>query len=212
MSQVEAVQQPDRHRERPAERAARDALAREAAEGRTRARVPAPADAAAPGRADDGSRHPQQTGGADVRPRSAGRARRDDPSHYARPRRGRATRRSDRHPAPGSPRGRRHAGGARRAPRRRNARGRLHDGYRTAARRGRRHEWGDRSVVANVGAQLGLAYAFVERATALPKRYWALEIGWLVDRIVTSLSVAYIALGAPAITGGGLSQAHGARC
>jgi ABC-2 type transport system permease protein len=57
-------------------------------------------------------------------------------------------------------------------------------------------------VTSNVGAQLGLAYAFVEREIALSKRYWAWEIVWLVYGIVTSLSVAYIALGAPGITGG----------
>jgi ABC-2 type transport system permease protein len=57
-------------------------------------------------------------------------------------------------------------------------------------------------MIADVGAQLGLAYAFVEREIALSKRYWAWEIVWLVYGIVTSLSVAYIALGAPAITGG----------
>jgi len=66
-------------------------------------------------------------------------------------------------------------------------------------------------VIANVGAQLGLAYAFVEREIALSKRYWAWEIVWLVYGIVTSLSVAYIALGAPAIAGGGLSQADVSR-
>ena len=32
-------------------------------------------------------------------------------------------------------------------------------------------------VTSNVGAQLGLAYAFVEREIALSKRYWAWEIG-----------------------------------
>ncbi len=57
-------------------------------------------------------------------------------------------------------------------------------------------------MIADVGAQLGLAYAFVEREIALSKRYWAWEIVWLVYGIVTSLSVAYIALGAPALSGG----------
>src|SRR5438094_4496992 len=66
-------------------------------------------------------------------------------------------------------------------------------------------------MIADVGAQLGLAYAFVEREIALSKRYWAWEIVWLVYGIVTSLSVAYIALGAPAIAGGGLSQADVSR-
>ena len=53
-----------------------------------------------------------------------------------------------------------------------------------------------------VGSQLGLAYAFVEREVALSRRYWAWELVWLVYGIVTSLSVAYIGLAAPAITGG----------
>jgi ABC-2 type transport system permease protein len=52
-----------------------------------------------------------------------------------------------------------------------------------------------------VGGQLGLAYAFVEREIALSKRYWAWELVWLVYGIVTSLSVAYIGLAAPAISG-----------
>jgi ABC-2 type transport system permease protein len=56
-------------------------------------------------------------------------------------------------------------------------------------------------VIANVGAQLGLAYAFVEREMALSKRYWAWEIVWLVYGIVTSLSVAYIGLAIPQIAG-----------
>jgi len=57
-------------------------------------------------------------------------------------------------------------------------------------------------MIADVGAQLGLAYAFVEREIALSKRYWAWEIVWLVYGIVTSLSVAYIALGAPGLSSG----------
>ena len=57
-------------------------------------------------------------------------------------------------------------------------------------------------MIANAGAQLGLAYAFVEREIALSKRYWAWEIVWVVYGIVTSLSVAYIGLAAPTIAGG----------
>src|SRR5256712_873719 len=57
-------------------------------------------------------------------------------------------------------------------------------------------------MIANVGAQLGLAYAFVEREIAFPRRYGAWEMVWLVYGIVTSLSVAYIGLAAPTITGG----------
>ena len=56
--------------------------------------------------------------------------------------------------------------------------------------------------MANAGAQVGLAYAFVEREVALSKRYWAWELVWLVYGVVTSLSVAYIGLAAPAISGG----------
>src|SRR4029453_11851796 len=37
---------------------------------------------------------------------------------------------------------------------------------------------------------------------ALSKRYWAWELVWLVYGIVTSLSVAYIGLALPAISGG----------
>ena len=66
-------------------------------------------------------------------------------------------------------------------------------------------------MTSNVGAQLGLAYAFVEREIALSKRYWAWEIVWLVYGIVTSLSVAYIALGVSGITGGSSDPAFVSR-
>jgi ABC-2 type transport system permease protein len=62
-------------------------------------------------------------------------------------------------------------------------------------------------VIAQLSGQIGLAYAFVEREIALSKRYWAWEIVWLVYGIVTSLSVAYIGLAAPAITGGQVDEA-----
>ena len=62
-------------------------------------------------------------------------------------------------------------------------------------------------MIATVGTQLGLAYAFVEREIALSKRYWAWEIVWLIYGIVTSLSVAYIGLAAPAISGGAVDDA-----
>jgi len=62
-------------------------------------------------------------------------------------------------------------------------------------------------VIASVGGQLGLAYAFVEREIALSKRYWAWELVWLVYGIVTSLSVAYIGLAAPAIAGASVDEA-----
>jgi len=58
-----------------------------------------------------------------------------------------------------------------------------------------------------MGGQLGLAYAFVEREIALSKRYWAWELVWLVYGIVTSLSVAYIGLALPSISGGAVDPA-----
>ena len=57
-------------------------------------------------------------------------------------------------------------------------------------------------MIASASAQVGLAYAFVEREIALSKRNWAWELVWLVYGVVTSLSVAYIGLAAPQITGG----------
>ncbi len=57
-------------------------------------------------------------------------------------------------------------------------------------------------MIASASAQVSLAHAFVEREIALSKRYWAWELVWLVYGVVTSLSVAYIGLAAPAITGG----------
>jgi ABC-2 type transport system permease protein len=62
-------------------------------------------------------------------------------------------------------------------------------------------------VITALNGQIGLAYAFVEREIALSKRYWAWEIVWLVYGIVTSLSVAYIGLAAPAISGGQVDEA-----
>jgi len=62
-------------------------------------------------------------------------------------------------------------------------------------------------VITALNGQIGLAYAFVEREIALSKRYWAWEIVWLVYGIVTSLSVAYIGLAAPAISGGQVDDA-----
>ncbi len=50
-------------------------------------------------------------------------------------------------------------------------------------------------------AQAGLAYAFVEREIALMKRYWVWELVYVVYGIVTSLSVAFIGLAAPEISG-----------
>ena len=62
-------------------------------------------------------------------------------------------------------------------------------------------------MIASLGAQAGLAYAFVEREIALSRRYWAWELVWLVYGVVTSLSVAYIGLAAPAISGGATDAA-----
>jgi ABC-2 type transport system permease protein len=56
-------------------------------------------------------------------------------------------------------------------------------------------------MIAEFGAQAGLAYAFVEREIALMKRYWLWELVWVIYGIVTSLSVAYIGLAAPIISG-----------
>src|SRR5260221_3589400 len=62
-------------------------------------------------------------------------------------------------------------------------------------------------MIAQLNGQIGLAYAFVEREIALSKRYWAWEIVWLVYGIVTALSVAYIGLAAPAISGNQVDEA-----
>lgn len=56
-------------------------------------------------------------------------------------------------------------------------------------------------MFATLTQQPKLAYAFVERAVALMKRYWLWELVWVIYSITTSLSVAYIGLAAPAITG-----------
>lgn len=56
-------------------------------------------------------------------------------------------------------------------------------------------------MLADLAAQPRLAYAFIERAVALMRRYWLWEVVWVVYSITTSLSVVYIALAAPAITG-----------
>jgi len=56
-------------------------------------------------------------------------------------------------------------------------------------------------VIAEFAAQAGLAYAFVEREVALMKRYWLWEVVWIIYGIVTSLSVAFIGIAAPVISG-----------
>jgi ABC-2 type transport system permease protein len=62
-------------------------------------------------------------------------------------------------------------------------------------------------MLAMLLGQPRLAYAFVEREIALMRRYWAWELVYLVYGVVTSLSVAYIGLAAPAITGEQVDQA-----
>ncbi|MGH2500184.1 MAG: ABC transporter permease [Candidatus Limnocylindria bacterium] len=59
----------------------------------------------------------------------------------------------------------------------------------------------------HMGDQIGLAYAFVEREIALMKRYWLWELVWIVYGIVTSLSVAFIGLAAPEISGNEIEPA-----
>jgi len=56
-------------------------------------------------------------------------------------------------------------------------------------------------VIAEFATQAGLAYAFVEREVALMKRYWLWEVVWIIYGIVTSLSVAFIGIAAPVISG-----------
>ncbi len=66
-------------------------------------------------------------------------------------------------------------------------------------------------MIAEFGVQAGLAYAFVEREVALMKRYWLWELVWVIYGIVTSLSVAYIGLAAPIISGNATDPARTAR-
>ncbi len=56
-------------------------------------------------------------------------------------------------------------------------------------------------MIAEFATQAGLAYAFVEREVALMKRYWLWEVVWIIYGIVTSLSVAFIGIAAPVISG-----------
>ena len=74
---------------RPPRRADGEPLARDAAEGRARARAADLAGPAAARRADDRPRPALEAGGAGVHPRGARRARRDGPALHARPGRGR---------------------------------------------------------------------------------------------------------------------------
>ncbi len=56
-------------------------------------------------------------------------------------------------------------------------------------------------MIRSLETQSGLAYAFVERQVALMRRYWLWELVWVIYSITTSLSVAYIGLAQPIVTG-----------
>ena len=62
-----------------------------------------------------------------------------------------------------------------------------------------------------LASQPRLAYAFVERQVALMRRYWLWELVWVVYSITTSLSVAYIGLAQPIISGEPADPAKTAR-
>ena len=66
-------------------------------------------------------------------------------------------------------------------------------------------------MIAEFATQAGLAYAFVEREVALMKRYWLWEVVWIIYGIVTSLSVAFIGIAAPAISGNQVDPATTSR-
>ncbi len=66
-------------------------------------------------------------------------------------------------------------------------------------------------MIAEFATQAGLAYAFVEREVALMKRYWLWELVWIIYGIVTSLSVAFIGIAAPAISGNQVDPATTSR-
>lgn len=66
-------------------------------------------------------------------------------------------------------------------------------------------------MFATFATQPKLAYAFVERQVALMRRYWLWEVVWVVYSITTSLSVVYIAIAAPAVTGGQVDPATTSR-
>ncbi|HEY8829873.1 MAG TPA: ABC transporter permease, partial [Candidatus Limnocylindria bacterium] len=66
-------------------------------------------------------------------------------------------------------------------------------------------------MIAEFAAQASLAYAFVEREVALMKRYWLWEVVWIIYGIVTSLSVAFIGIAAPAISGNAVDPATTSR-
>lgn len=55
--------------------------------------------------------------------------------------------------------------------------------------------------MAQLTTQMRASYAFVERNFNLVKRYWGWEIVWLAYTIANALSVAFIGVGAGAITG-----------
>ncbi len=55
--------------------------------------------------------------------------------------------------------------------------------------------------MAQLSTQMRASYAFVERNWNLVKRYWGWEIVWLAYTIANALAVAFIGVGAGAITG-----------
>ena len=66
-------------------------------------------------------------------------------------------------------------------------------------------------MITEFGVQARLASAFVEREIALMKRYWLWELVWVIYGIVTSLSVAYIGLAVPIISGTATDPAQTSR-
>ena len=64
---------------------------------------------------------------------------------------------------------------------------------------------------AGVGVAVAKLLAFVEREVALMKRYWLWEVVWIIYGLVTSLSVAFIGIAAPAISGNAVDPATTSR-
>src|SRR5262249_54479812 len=186
-------------------------LARNAAEGRTRASVAHVTGRVAPRRADDGARPALEARGAGLHPRDPRDARRDDPPVHARPPRGRGAERPRRHPRP---RPARRSGSRRRAEgglRRRHARGGGLRGHRSRIRRrGRgREERGIRmSTIPGPlvfrGSLRHEAITFagvVERNWYLIKRYFWWELAFFVWSLANTLTIVFIAKGVKAAGG-----------
>src|SRR6266540_2824162 len=154
--------------------------------------------------------------GQHLRPRRARRRARGAASHQPRVRRGVVLQEAVRDGEPrllGPPLRRRGVGGAPQGeghPEAARHRGGLHDAHRSPARGGRQ-AGGRGEAVMDVRVQGGLAYAFVERQVALMRRYWLWEIVWVIYSITTSLSVAYIGLAQPIVTGATVDAATTSR-